>query len=320
MEPKKLIKSRRDFPSSDQKNTVAGWFYEPCQTPVKAIVQLSHGMCEYIGRYDELADWLCRHGYAVCGNDHLGHGATSDGQNGVDGYMGPKNGWRYVLEDLHQMTALAKQWKPGVPVVLLGHSMGSFYARAYAARWGSELAGLVLCGTAGKNPAAAAGLAITHLLAKMRGPTYRSSLVNRLAFGAYLKRIEKPRTPYDWISRDQEVVARYAKDPKCTFVFTVSGFHDLMNVLQQVSGEDWAQKLPKQLPVFLLAGDADPVGDYGKGVKAVYHWLLRAKLQNLTLKLYPGARHELFNETCRKQVFRDVTDWLERCVPAADCE
>lgn len=309
-----LTKKRLDFLSADGKNTVAAYWYHDEQVKPKAVLQISHGMCEYIARYDDFAEYLCWQGYAVFGNDHLGHGATSDGENGIDGYFGEKDGREYVLADLRTMNNIAHEKYPDLPVILFGHSMGSFYARAYAARWGESISGLVICGTGGPNPLAAVGLTLTTLIGKLKGQTYRSKLVNQMAFGAYLKQVPNAKTPYDWISRDEEIVGVYAADAKCTFVFTVSAFHELMAVLKSVSSLDWAKSLPRNLPVLVVAGDADPVGDYGKGVQTVHAWLKEAGIQNLSLKLYPGMRHEILNEIGRKEVYADIKDWLDKII------
>lgn len=307
-----LTKTRLDFTSADGKNTIAAYWYQDEAVPVKGIVQISHGMCEYIGRYDAFAAYLCSNGYAVFGNDHLGHGATSDGENGIDGYFGEKNGREYVLADLHTMNQIAHEKYPHLPLVLLGHSMGSFYARAYAAHWADTISGLIICGTGGANPAAGVGLALTSIIGALRGKTYRSALVNHMAFGAYLKRIEKPNTPYDWICRNEQIVSRYAKDPKCTFVFTVSAFHELMAILKSVSGKSWAASLPKELPIYLIAGEADPVGDYGKGVRQVYDLLRQEEIKSLSISMYPDMRHEILNEIGKEQVYDDVKNWLDQ--------
>lgn len=307
-----LIKQKFSFPSADGVNTVSAYWYRHETLAPKAVVQLSHGMCEYIGRYDDFAAYLCDAGYAVCGNDHLGHGETSSGKGGVDGYFGKKDGREYVLEDLHTMNETAHREYPELPVILFGHSMGSFLARAYAARWPQSISALIICGTGGPNPSAGMGLALTSIISRIKGPEYRSKLVDRMAFGAYLKQIEMPDTKYDWISRDKQIVKTYAADPKCTFIFTVSAFHELMATLKSVSSLSWAQQLPKELPIFVIAGDADPVGDYGKGVSTVYGWLKQAGIHSVTMKLYPGARHEILNDTCRAEVYADVKDWLDQ--------
>lgn len=304
-------KSDISFESSDGKNTVAGYFYTCPAAAPRAVLQISHGMCEYIGRYDDFAGYMARHGYVVCGNDHLGHGATSSGPNGTDGFFAPKDGRKFVLRDLNTMNRKAREAYPGLPLILLGHSMGSFFARQYAVLYPDTLQALVLSGTGGPNPLASVGLWLTNRIAAQKGATYRSQFLNQMAFGQYLKRIKTPISPYDWISRDQDIVARYAADPKCTFVFTASAFHELMAILRTVNRPDWAQKVDQKLPVALFAGDMDPVGDYGKGVERVYRALQSAGVEDVSLKLYPGARHEILNETNRGEVYADVLAWCD---------
>ncbi|HIY11001.1 MAG TPA: lysophospholipase [Candidatus Anaerofilum excrementigallinarum] len=302
---------RRDiwFESSSGTGRVAGYLYYCPMVFPRGIVQISHGMCEYIGRYDEFANFLAENGYAVAGNDHLGHGATSG--DGLNGYFGPSKGAEYILRDLWQMNQLARQQFPGIPCILLGHSMGSFFARLFAAKYPGAIDGLILSGTAGPNPAVGAGITLSEWVCRTKGDKYVSGAIQKLAFGSYLSRIPQPRTPYDWISRDIAVVDKYATDPKCTFWFTASAFHEMFVVLRAVSSSRWAQRIPKQLPIFLFAGDADPVGDYGKGVKKVEELLRQAGVKDLELKLYPEGRHEMLNEINRDEVYRDVLRWLE---------
>lgn len=303
------VKKRNiSFKSADGKTEIAAYIYTDEERAPQAVVQLSHGMCEYIGRYEDFISHLCAQGYVVCGNDHLGHGASGD--HGTLGYFADQDGAQLVLEDLHSMNRIVHEQFPGLPVILFGHSMGSFFARWYAARWPETIDGLVICGTGGPNPLGGIGLVLTALLSRLRGPKYRSQLINKLAFGTYLKQIENPRTPYDWITRDEEIVQNYAADPHCTFIFTVSAFHDLMTALATVSSKKWAAALPKTLPVLMISGDMDPVGNYGKGVRTVHGWLRDAGIQDLELILYPGARHEVVNETCRQKVYDDLTHWL----------
>lgn len=297
------------FKSSNGVDTVAGYCYTMPGVKPCAIIQISHGMCEYVHRYKELAEVLAKQGYVVCGNDHLGHGQTS-GENGLDGYFGERDGRYFVLRDLKQMNDLIRQKYPGLPLVLLGHSMGSFFARWFANQYPQALDALMLSGTAGPNPLAGVGIRLTEWLAHHKGGTYVSPYVNKLAFGAYLKKVNSPKTPYDWISRDMSLVAKYAADKKCTFVFTVSAFHELFCVLRQVSSLQWAQGINKDLPIWLFAGDMDPVGDYGKGVKKVARLLKQAEIKDVTLTLYPGGRHEMLNETNRQQVYQDMLHWL----------
>ena len=213
--------------------------------------------------------------------------------------------------NLHEMNRLAREAYPGLPVILLGHSMGSFFARMYAVLYPETLHALVLSGTGGPNPLAGVGLALTEAIGRVKGRKHRSKFLNNMAFGQYLKRVDSPDTPYDWISRDKEVVARYAQDAKCTFIFTASAFHELMAILRAVNRPQWAQKVDKRLPVALFAGDADPVGDYGRGVESVYRALKDAGVKDVFLKLYPGARHEILNETNRAEVYADILAWCD---------
>lgn len=298
-----------DFPSSDEENTVKGYFFSSEGVRPKAILQISHGMCEYIGRYRDFASFMAQNGYIVCGNDHLGHGATSDG--GTDGFFGEKDGRRFVLSDLHRMNSIACKQYPGLPVILLGHSMGSFFARMYAVTYPETLNALIIMGTGGPIAITRFGIALTDFLAKVRGAKYRSNFINNLAFGQYCKRISSPKTPYDWITRDEKIVQAYAADPKCTFVFTVSAFHELMCMTYDVNKQEWADRVDKHLPVALFSGLMDPVGDYGKGVRAVYDMLKSEGVKDLEMHLYDGARHEVLNETNRAEVYADILRWCD---------
>ncbi len=252
---------------------------------------------------------MAQNGYVVCGNDHLGHGVTSSGANGTDGFFAEKDGCGHVLRDLNRMNGLAREAYPGLPLILLGHSMGSFFARAYAVRYPDTLDALVLSGTGGPNPMAGVGAVLTKWIGKLKGAKHRSQFLNNMAFGQYLKRVENPATPYDWISRDAQIVAKYAADEKCTFIFTASAFHDLMTILRAVSSPEWASGIAKTLPVALFAGDMDPVGDYGRGVQTVYRMLQDAGVEDVSIRLYPGARHEILNETNRAEVYADILAW-----------
>ena len=308
-----VLKSVINFPSANGKDTVTGYYYTCADTKPRCILQISHGMCEYIGRYDDFAAFMAKHGFVVCGNDHLGHGATSG--EGIDGYFDEKDGRKYVLRDLHRMNSLAGKAYPGLPIILLGHSMGSFFARLYAATYPETLQGLIISGTGGPNPLGDVGLLLTSLIAKIKGPQYRSRMIHNLAFGTYLKQVEAPKTQYDWISRDDEIVRKYNVDPKCTFMFTVSAFHELMATLKAVSTQKWADKINKSMPVFIFSGDKDPVGGYGKGVQTVVRMLQTAGVLHLSYKLYPGGRHEMLNETNRTEVYGDVLAWCEAQLP-----
>ena len=304
--------------SSGPRVKVQGWFVWCPENPPRAILQISHGMCEYSARYGEFAAFMARSGYAVCLHDHPGHGETSNIAGSTDGYFGPGQGAARVLQAILTMNDRARREFPGLPVILLGHSMGSFFARWLAECEPNAIDGLILSGTAGPNPMLGAGIALSGLIARVRGERYRPQCVQKLAFGAYLSRIENPETPHDWISRDREIVRRYAADPKCTFVFTASAFHEMFWVLRQVNRKDWYTRVPVDLPIRLMSGDADPVGDYGKGVETVYNRLMATGHEDTVLRLYEGGRHEMLNEIGREEVYQDVLAWCEEILEKVD--
>ncbi len=297
------------FPSTDGKNTIHAELFIPSDNNIKGVVQISHGMMDYIGRYSLLADALCAAGYALCGNDHLGHGdsvATPDDY----GFFASKNGYEYVIDDVKKMNELIRGEFPGVPVVLMGHSMGSFIARLYAVKYADSIDALIIHGTAGPNPLLAPGRLIVKLLRAFRGERHRSKFVCSLADGGYNKAFDKSEGDGAWLTRDSAMVADRIGNPKNDFVFTLAGYSDLFTMLGKCNGKDWFAQFPKALHTLVISGEKDPVGDFGKGVRYVYE-NLKSNGADVELKLYPEARHELFNETNREEVFADLIAWLD---------
>lgn len=304
-----LLCERLSYPSADGQHISAGYIYTVSGVPVRAVLQLSHGMCEYVERYRPMAQWYAEHGIALAGNDHLGHGATAGAED--RGYYGEKNGRRHVLEDLHTMNGLIHERFPGLPVFLYGHSMGSFYARWYAVEWPETIDGVIISGTAGPSVTNRAGYLLAALIAAVRGEKYVSPLMVSMNFGSYCKRIEHPSSANDWLTRDAEVVRAYDADPLCTFRFTASTYGEMLGTLNTVSSRKWAKNFPQKLPVLFVAGDADPVGNYGAGVRKVWAMLGDAGVEDLTCQIWEGDRHELHNELNREEVFDYVLGWLE---------
>ncbi|MFM6847730.1 MAG: lysophospholipase [Terrabacter sp.] len=281
--------------------------------PARAVVQIAHGLAEHSSRYARFAQRLTDHGYAVYGSDHRGHGQTSGESSGKRGFFSEKDGWKTVVDDLHAVTDRAREEQPGLPVFLLGHSMGSFISRGYAAQYGSELAGLVLSGTAGGAGALGkVGVFLASTQARLRGHAHTSGLMNMLTFGQYNSAFKPVRTQFDWLSRDPEEVDKYINDPDCGFVFSAGGFADLLRGLETVNSDRAASRIPKGLPVHLVSGDKDPVGGKdGKGVRTVADQLRRVGVQDVTVTLWPDARHEILNETNRDQVETEIVEWLD---------
>ena len=304
-----FTREKTQFLSSDGKTQVNTLWWIPEGAP-KAIFQVSHGMAEYIERYSPFCEYLANNGYLVCGIDYLGHGDTSKEKD--YGYLADKDGWVHITNDVHQLTRIAKAKYPGLKNLLFGHSMGSFVVRNYARQWSNDIDALIICGTGGKNPMVGMGLALLKTIKLFKGGHSKSSFATNLAFGKYLDRIKDAKTPFDWLSVDEDNVAAYLKDPKCGFEFTVSGYIDLMSVLKAVSDDSAFSSVRKDLPILLIAGSEDPVGDYGKGVKEVYDRFIQAGAKDAEIKIYDGMRHEILRETDKETVWNDVTDWCTR--------
>ncbi len=305
-----FVKREIKYPSSDGINTVCATIFAPKDGEIRGIVQLSHGMTDYVGRYEALADFLTEQGFIFAGNEHLGHGRTAAEPSDL-GYFAKKDGYLYVLDDLKAMNTLLHEEYPNMPVILFGHSMGSFLARLYAEKFPETISALVIHGTGGKNPAAPAGRALVSLLKIFFGSRHRSKFVTAVAFGSYNSRFPKEEGNNAWLTRDVARVASRDTDPYCNFIFTLSGYHDLFTMLIECNAKRWFDDFPKSLPTLVMSGLMDPVGDYGKGVMYVHDGLKDAGVENLSLKTYEGARHELFNEFNMDEAFADLLSFLE---------
>lgn len=277
--------------------------------PPRAVVQVAHGMVEHAARYAHLGERLAAEGYAVYAADHRGHGRTTGGP-GVPGHLGDEHGFADVVDDLLALTDHLEAEHPGVPVVLLGHSMGSLLARAYAARYGDRLAGLVLSGTAG-SPGLVGRLAVRLAEAecRLRGPRAPSRLMQTLVLGPYNLPFRPARTPFDWLSRDEAQVDAYASDELCGAVATAGFYRDVLGGALWVSEGSTYTMVPKALPVHLVSGEVDPVGGAG-AVEEVAAGLRRAGVRDVTTRVWPGARHEVLNELNRDEVEDDLVAWL----------
>ena len=296
------------YQSSDGTHTIYATIWTPEEAPV-GVVQICHGMVEHMGRYEWLAGQLCAHGYAVCGDDHLGHGRTAAAQEDL-GFFGEQDGVRHLVEDEDRLRREMEGRFPGLPFFLLGHSMGSFITRNYVARYGEGLAGYICCGTSGPNPLSKFAILLAGFTVAVAGPRRPGKLLNRLAFQNYNKEFGGVAGGHEWLSRDPASYAGVDDDPKCSFIFTNAGFRDLFRLLDSVTGRKWSDRVPRQLPILLLSGDMDPVGQYGKGPGKVAGWLKASGVRDVTVKLYPGARHELHNETNKDEVIADLLGWM----------
>ncbi|MEO1628318.1 MAG: alpha/beta hydrolase, partial [Bacteroidota bacterium] len=275
------------------------------------VVQIAHGMAEHAARYDRFAERLNREGMAVWANDHRGHGLTAGTPEQV-GYFEESSFWTEALGDMHQFLQLIRKQHPDCPVFLFGHSMGSLLSRDFISIYGREIDGVVLSATAG-DPGLflkGLGLLVTGLAKTFQGRLKRNPLLDKLTFGEYNQAFRPNRTAFDWLSRDEAEVDRYVEDPYCGPIFTTGFFNDLIHGALRINRSKAYETTPSDLPVLLIAGDKDPVGNQSKGVQEVFEKYKKAGLSDVHCKFYPDARHELLNEINRDEVMQDIIDWL----------
>lgn len=297
------------FPSSNGVDNVFYRAFIP-ETP-SAIVQIAHGMAEHSGRYDEFAMFLAGRGFAVYAGDHLGHGRTalSDADTG---FFAENCGWEDLVADMESLRLIACTDLPGLKTALFGHSMGSYLARTHQFTYPGAFDAVVLSGTGDTSPLlASAGRFIGRLQRLFRGERFRSRLLDRMSFGAFSKGFSPRRTDFDWLSRDEARVDQYISDPRCGFVFTLSGFDDLLGGISRAHRLSNIKKGRASVPVLFISGERDPVGDMGRGVARVADRFRRAGYSEVSVELWPDCRHELLNEQNRSEVFDFIAKWLE---------
>jgi alpha-beta hydrolase superfamily lysophospholipase len=276
---------------------------------IRAAVNIAHGMAETAARYERLAEVLTKSGYAVYAEDHRGHGQTIKdparvGETGFDGL-------NLMLNDLHQLSGIIKEEILDVPLFLMGHSMGSFLAQGYIARWGGELKGAVLSATAGPNNLlATVGKCIAYLEILRIGRTGKSRLLNNLSFGSFNKQFQPQRTDFDWLSRDEAEVDKYIADPFCGGIFPAGFFYDLFSFLLEIHSREYQSRIPVDLPLYIFSGSCDPVGADTKSVRQLIKLYQQMSIKSLQFKFYEGGRHEMLNEINREEVMADIVQWL----------
>lgn len=313
------------YASRDGESTIRALVWEPDVVAAggeapRGLVQLVHGMSEHVERYVGFAAFLCEQGFAVCANDHIGHGKTAASPRDL-GHMPLEAGEDILIADvqalreivLERLSRQCDMRVSGIPYIIFGHSMGSFITRVFLTRHAFGVRAAILCGT-GHQPRAfsSAGRALTRSLAKKHGERYVSDVVDGMGAGAYGKAIEGAQTDEDWIATDPEVVAEYQRDPLCGQTFTVGAYHTLARLVFDATDPRLARKVPHTLPMLFIAGDRDPVGECGVGVHRAVEMYRRAGVERVDEKLYEGMRHEILNEPVKDEVHRDVLAWLER--------
>lgn len=299
------------FESSNGLNKIYGKMYIPVDIELKGIVQICHGMCEYIDKYINFAKFLTSNGYIVCGHDQIGHGMSINFNDNL-GYFAPDDGYKYLIEDLKKVTDIVVEKFPNLPIFLFGHSMGSFISRCYIAKYGETLSGVVLCGTIGPQPFARAGIKLAKLMSENKGDHYRSKQLYNMALDFANLKFLPAKTRFDWICSDKDEVLKHVADKKCNFLFTVSGFKDLFNLVSLCNSPKVIKTIPKDLPIFFISGSLDPIGENGLGVKRAVKLYKDAGLSKVKCKIYPKDRHELINEKNKKEVYEDILKWMDK--------
>lgn len=297
-------------PSTDGIHTLSGRVYLPQGAP-RGFFQVVHGMTEHIARYDILMRALAAVGYLVFGYDHLGHGDTA--HEGEHGFIASRGGDGLLAKDVAAFSSavFSAFGRQSEPYILMGHSMGSFVVRR-AVTEGVRPDRLIIMGTGGKNPLAGIGLALIALIRAARGERHISSFVDGIAFGSYNKRFGggSAEDPKPWLTRDADIRAAYYADPYCSFCFTVSAMGDLVRLIRDVNRASAYRATPHGLPILLVSGEEDPVGNYGDGVRRVAEAYQKAGMQ-VTLHLYPEARHEILNDVTYDRVLADILAFCE---------
>lgn len=304
-----MLKKEFSFNSSSELCDIKGVCFAPDnKSDIKAVIQITHGMAEHKERYFGFMKSLCRAGFASYIIDLLGHGESVASSDDL-GYFGNRME-QNLLDDMKTLNTLIHNEYPEVPIFMFGHSMGSFLTRAYTSLYGDSVKAAIYCGTCGANPIVPVAIKLAKLQIKKNGEKAKGNFLNKIAFASYNKKTEK-RTPFDWLSVNRENVDKYINDKLCGFIFTNNGFLTLFHLVKYIQSAEWYEKVPNNMPLYLISGSDDPVGSYGKGVKSVYRKLLESG-HNVKFKLWTGDRHEILLENNANEVISDIIDWYKK--------
>lgn len=276
----------------------------------KGIIQISHGMAEHSGSYEELGNWFSEQGFAVFANDHIGHGKNAVSDQAY-GHIPNKSGWNSMLADMHRLTGIIRKEYPEIPFFLLGHSMGSFLVRDYICRWGEDIDGTILSATSGSQPLLSyLGLLVARREIKKFGEQHRSKRLTSMTFGKYNKKFKPNRTEYDWLSRDEKKVDEYIADNRCGGVFTAGFFAALLNGIRHLDKHEELHHIPHSMSFLFLTGEQDALSGFGQRVWNLIDQFERNGLFDIEAVFYPDSRHDLKLELNREMVFKDVLTWI----------
>jgi len=276
------------------------------------LVVIAHGMGEHGGRYGMLADRLTDRGYAVYAPDHRGHGCTAGSKDNF-GHFADNNGWNLVIEDLRAVIDRIHKEHTNLPIILYGHSMGSLISRRFIQLYGDKVDGVILSGTS-QDPGFTGNIGKLVALweIKKSGLTTHSPLLTKLLFGGFNKHFRPTRTPYDWLNRDNLEVDKYLSDEWVGKTFSAGFFYDLITGVNELNKRQQFLKTPKHLPIHIISGEQDPVSNFTKGAFQLYTRFRKIGLEDVTIKVYNDARHEIIHELNREEVFADIINWIRK--------
>lgn len=316
METCEVVRTEAAYRSADRLTVIHAMIWRPRdkKEKVRGIVQICHGMSEYKERYDDFACFLASHGFLVACNDHLGHG-DSVVDDSRYGYFAKKDGNGCLIADIHRLRTELQRRYPEKPYLMLGHSMGSFLLRQYITLYGEGLSGAVIMGTGSpKAFSVFLGMGLCQVMALFRGWHHRSRLLVLMTSGAYNRQFKHTKTPVDWLSKVESVSREFCSNPRSSFSFTLNGYYNMFRGIRSMQRKKNMRRIPKSLPLLLVSGAEDPVGDNGRGVIAAYQAYAGIGVRHIQGKLYKNDRHEILNESDRETVYRDILRWLEKCL------
>lgn len=279
----------------------------------KGVVQIVHGMSEWVGRYDYFAEKLVDEGYIVYGHDHCGHGNSSLDKSSL-GFFKEGDSFYIMLDDIRKVNEIIKTENKDLPIVLFGHSMGSFLSQRYLQEYGDTIDALILSGTNGKQKSyTKAGILVSRLENILRGRENRSRVMDKLSFGGFNSSVKNSNTDFDWLSSDEKEVIKYIEDDFCGFVYPSEFYYYLIKGIHDIHKNENLEKVKKvNIPIYIFAGDRDPVGYFGEGIKSLYNTYKSLGVKDLKYKLYKDGRHEMLNEVNKDEVIEDILNWIKR--------
>jgi alpha-beta hydrolase superfamily lysophospholipase len=314
-----MIKNDITFLSSNKKTNIHAIICQPKKGQFTRIIQIIHGICEYIERYLPFIEYLATKGFIVVGHDHLGHGQSIKSPDDL-GYFGEPNPSDLLIQDIHSLRKIIEKKYPNLPYFMCGHSMGSYLLRQYICTYSKGLAGIIILGTGYMSPCESLlALGFINVLSCFKGIKHKSNLTKKISFelGPYSKYDhQKKDLNNSWISRDPEIVKKYYEDKNCQFDFTLNGYYGLVQSIRYSCDPSNVAKIKKDIPILFVSGDCDPVGNNGEGVRKSYEIMKLIGSVDVSMKLFIGCRHEVLNELNKDEVYEYILNWINEKTPS----